>query len=248
MAANKEIEEDQESLTKIKAEIFKRFDSANEKVMNIIQDYLQTGYLETFCNLLYFLPEDRRASVLESFPPEIKSEVQSRLQKNPEKSRENTEVLSSVGKIMRKADFYGEKVSNEILEGKNAFFTLLSEKETADLYSKNPYLAANIDFYSISIEVIMYLDDRSVQKLLREVDSTVLAKALKNCSVDVKTKIFNNMSKRAAILLQEDIEFMGPVDMLEVINAQDTIIRKLIKLKNKGEIILANLSLSPLSM
>jgi len=88
-------------------------------------------------------------------------------------------------------------------------------------------------------EDIVMLDDRSIQKVMREVDSTELAKALKSVDTEVQDKIFRNMSKRAASMLKEDMEFMGPVRLKDVEEAQQKIVSIIRHLEDTGEIVVA---------
>ncbi len=91
-----------------------------------------------------------------------------------------------------------------------------------------------------TFEDIKKIDDRSIQRILREVDSQELAKALKISSKGLFTKITRNMSKRAAMMLEEDIEFMGPVRKADVYEAQDKIRAVVQRLEDRGEIVLAS--------
>lgn len=86
---------------------------------------------------------------------------------------------------------------------------------------------------------IIYLDDRAIQKCLREIDNATLAKALKGGEYTVINKITRNMSKRAATMLLEDMEYMGPVRKKDVYEAQEEFIRIVKKLEEKGEIVVA---------
>lgn len=86
---------------------------------------------------------------------------------------------------------------------------------------------------------IIYLDDRAIQKCLREIDNATLAKAMKGGEYSVINKITRNMSKRAATMLLEDMEFMGPVLKKDVYEAQEEFIRIVKKLEEKGEIVVA---------
>ena len=86
---------------------------------------------------------------------------------------------------------------------------------------------------------IVYLDDRAIQKCLREIDNATLAKALKGGDYTVVNKITRNMSKRAATMLLEDMEYMGPVRKKDVYEAQEEFIRIVKKLEEKGEIVVA---------
>lgn len=86
---------------------------------------------------------------------------------------------------------------------------------------------------------ILYLDDRAIQKMLREVDCQDLAKALKGVNPRIIHKITKNMSKTAADMLLEDMEFMGPIRLVDVEEAQELIITTARKLEEDGEIIFA---------
>ena len=88
-------------------------------------------------------------------------------------------------------------------------------------------------------ENIIMLDDRALQMVLREVDSKELGLALKAASSDVATKIFKNMSKRAAEMLREEIDFMGPVRIRDVEEAQQKIVAVIRRLEESGEIVIS---------
>jgi flagellar motor switch protein FliG len=88
-------------------------------------------------------------------------------------------------------------------------------------------------------EDIVMLDDRAIQKVMREVDSQELAKALKSVDSEVQDKIFKNMSKRAANMLKEDMEYMGPVRLKDVEESQQKIVSIIRHLEDTGEIVVA---------
>jgi hypothetical protein len=93
-------------------------------------------------------------------------------------------------------------------------------------------------FIPFKFEVILKLDDMAVQKVLREVDSLDLAKALKNAQESIKEKIFSNMSKRAVQMLKEDIDYMGPIQTACVKESQEKIAGVIHHLEETGEIII----------
>jgi flagellar motor switch protein FliG len=88
-------------------------------------------------------------------------------------------------------------------------------------------------------EDIVMLDDRAIQKVMREVDQQELSKALKSVDAEVQDKIYRNMSKRAAQMLKEDMEFMGPVRLKDVEEAQQKIVAIIRHLEDTGEIVVA---------
>ena len=107
------------------------------------------------------------------------------------------------------------------------------------LEEEDPELAEEIKKRMFIFEDIVLLDDRAIQKVLREVDGQELAKALKAVDSEVQDKIFRNMSKRAASLLREDMDFMGPIRLKDVEEAQQKIVNIIRKLEESGDIVVA---------
>lgn len=104
---------------------------------------------------------------------------------------------------------------------------------------QDPEMAEEIKRRMFVFEDIIQLDDRAIQQVLREVDSKDLALALKGTSEEVGAKIQRNMSKRAADMLKEDMDFMGPVRLRDVEDAQQRIVNIIRKLEDAGEIVIA---------
>ena len=88
-------------------------------------------------------------------------------------------------------------------------------------------------------EDIMQVDDRGIQAVLKEVENEELALALRTASDPLKEKIFSNMSERAAQLIKEEMEYMGPVRVSDVENAQQKIVDIVRRLEDAGEIIIS---------
>jgi len=89
-------------------------------------------------------------------------------------------------------------------------------------------------------EDLLQVDDRGIMAILKEVTNEVLQLALKTASEELKEKIFKNMSERAAQMLKEDLEVMGPVRLKDVEGAQQNIIKVAKKLESEGKIVLAS--------
>ena len=118
-----------------------------------------------------------------------------------------------------------------------------SEKAIIEtLEEDDPELAEEIKKRMFVFEDIVMLDDRAIQKVLREVDTQELAKALKSVDTEVQDKIFRNMSKRAASMLKEDMEYMGPVRLKDVEESQQKIVSVIRRLEDSGEIVIARSS------
>lgn len=119
----------------------------------------------------------------------------------------------------------------------------LTEKNIIEgMEKESPELAEEIKNRLFLFEDMVLLDDRSVQKVLREVDSRELAKALKGTIREVQEKFFRNMSKRAAMLLREDMEFMRPVNINEVEESQRRIVNIVRELEDAGEIVVTSIN------
>ncbi len=106
------------------------------------------------------------------------------------------------------------------------------------LDEQNAELAEEVRRMMFLFEDIVTLDDRSIQQVLREVDMKDLAVALKGAAGEVKSRIFGNMSDRAAAILREDLEFMGPVRMREVEEAQQQVVAIIRRLEEAGRIVI----------
>ena len=91
-------------------------------------------------------------------------------------------------------------------------------------------------------EDIIILDDRSIQRLLREIDSKQLALALKGTKEEIKDKVYKNMSERARQMLKDDMEYLGPVRAKEVQEAQTAIVNAIRTLEATGEITITRAS------
>ena len=104
---------------------------------------------------------------------------------------------------------------------------------------EEPELADEIRKKMFVFEDILLLDDKSIQRVLKEVDSSDLTVALKSANEQVQNAIFNNVSSRLAVMIKEDMEFMGPVRMKDVEEAQQKIVNIIRKLEDAGEIIIA---------
>ena len=104
---------------------------------------------------------------------------------------------------------------------------------------EEPELADEIRKKMFVFEDILLLDDRAIQRVLRDVDNNDLELALKSVNEDVQNAIFRNLSSRLASMIQEDMEFMGPVRMKDVEDAQQKIVGIIRKLEDSGEIIIS---------
>jgi len=130
----------------------------------------------------------------------------------------------------------GAKAIAEIL---NLIETSAEKNILQSLEAEDPDLAAEVKNMMFVFDDIVLLDDRSIQRLLKEVETKDLSLALKATSEEVKKKIFSNVSERVATLIKEEMEFMGPTRLSDVEAAQSRIVESVRRLEEEGQIIIA---------
>jgi len=177
------------------------------------------------------LPEDmqadiaRRIALMERTSPEIVKQVEAVLESKLSSlvSQDFTNVggIKTLVDILNRVDRATEKVILETMEK--------DDQELAEEIRKRLFV----------FEDIINLDDTSIRRILREVDSRDLALALKGSSQEVANRIYKNMSQRAAEMLREDIEFLGPIRLRDVEEAQQRIVQIIRRLDEAGEIVIA---------
>jgi flagellar motor switch protein FliG len=107
------------------------------------------------------------------------------------------------------------------------------------LESEDPPLAAKIKSYLFTFEDIMKLTDADLRTVLKEIDSSTLVLAMKAATEELKEKIFSNISQRAAEMLRDEMEFMGPVRLKNVEEAQTRVIDVILRLDESGQVTIA---------
>ena len=229
-----------ENSDKILKKIAECFDKANDKTFSIIEDFISSGYIENLAKILIYLPEARRKSALQKLPKEVQEKVSALLDSYSQKKNCDADVLSAVGFVLKKSGFYGAKAAREVLGEKDALFMAMMRERAGSLFAENPLLSMNLEHHLTSMEILTQVDDRGVQKWLRDVSNDELAKALKDASIDVQDKVFRNMSHRAAAMLQEDMEYMGPVRKSDILESQKKVMAILKKLEEDGEIVISS--------
>jgi flagellar motor switch protein FliG len=100
-------------------------------------------------------------------------------------------------------------------------------------------LAAEIKNMMFVFDDVTLLDDRSIQRLLKEVETKDLSIALKAASEEVKSKIYSNVSERVAVMIKEEMEFMGPMRLSDVEAAQQRIVEAVRRLEEEGQIVVS---------
>ncbi|HLI48319.1 MAG TPA: flagellar motor switch protein FliG [Chthonomonas sp.] len=220
------------------------FDFVKKTDPSQLLSFIVDEHPQTIALVLSHLNPNQAATVLSGLPQELRAEVARRIaimdRTPPEVIREIERVLerklstSVVSSALTSVG--GVKSLVEILN----WVDRTTEKTILENLSETtPDLAEEVKKLMFVFEDIVLLDDGSIQKVLREVDTKELALALKGVGEEVQNRIFKNMSERAATMLKEDMEFMGPVRLRNVEEAQQRIVGIIRRLEEAGEIVIA---------
>jgi len=206
-------------------------------------NFIQGEHPQTIALILSYLDPNKAASILSALPHTIQAEVAKRIatmdRVSPDVLREVERVLERKLSTLASEDYTTAGGIDSVVEILNNVDRGTEKTIIEALEEEDPELAEEIKKRMFVFEDIVLLDDRAIQKVMREVDNTELAKALKSVDSEVQEKIFKNMSKRAANLLREDMDFMGPVRLKDVEDAQQKIVNIIRKLEEAGEIVVA---------
>ena len=206
-------------------------------------NFIQQEHPQTIALILAYLEPQKASIILGSLPHESQSDVAKRIAVmdtvSPETLREVERVLEKKLSTISQEDYTAAGGVENIVEILNLVDRSTEKAIIESLEEEDPELAEDIKKRMFVFEDIVLLDDRAIQKVLREVDTAELGKALRGVEVEVQEKIFRNMSKRAASLLKEEMEYMGPVGLKDVEETQQKIVSIIRKLEDQGEIVVA---------
>lgn len=209
------------------------------QLLNFIQD----EHPQTIALILSYLSPNQAAQIVSALPAEKQADVARRI---AQMDRTSPDVIKEVEKVLERKLASLVNQDYTIVGGVDSIVDILNtvdrstEKnimETLDI--EEPELADEIRHKMFVFEDILTLDNRSIQRVLREVDNNELALALKGANEDVQNVIFENLSQRLASMIKEDMEFMGPVRMKDVEDAQQRIVNVIRKLEDSGEIVIS---------
>ncbi|GAB4337337.1 MAG: flagellar motor switch protein FliG [Calditrichia bacterium] len=233
--------EAKELIEKIRAATQVRgFNTLKKADSSQLVNFLSKEHPQTIALILSHLSPDQTADVLAEFPEELRVDVAYRIATlgkiSPQLLRDIEEVVDGLAETIIYEDMSktgGTKALAEILNKANKMTerSILERMEEVD-----PELASQIKGLMFVFEDIVMIDDRGIQKILKQVDKKDLALALKAADDKIRETIFRNMSERAAQLLKEDLEFLGPVRLKEVEDAQRHIVEIIKQLEDEGEI------------
>lgn len=219
------------------------FEFARKVDPNQLIGFLQDEHPQTMALVLSYLDPKQASLVLSSIEPELQADVARRIAlmtgTSPEVIVEVENVLESKLSTMTSLDTTQTGGVDAVVKILNGVDRGTEKAILEQLDLENPELAEEIKKRMFLFEDIVFLDNRSIQRVIRDVDPKDLQLALKVASDEVQEMIFTNMSKRMADSFKEDMEFMGPVRLRDVEDAQQRIVGVIRRLEEMGEIILA---------
>jgi len=206
-------------------------------------NFIQGEHPQTIALILAYLDPQKAALIISGLSHQIQADVARRIAQmdrtSPDVLREVERVLERKLSTLASEDFTQAGGVDSIVEVLNNVDRGTEKIIIEALEEEDPELAEEIKKRMFVFEDIVLLDDRSIQKVMRDIEAQDLAKALKGVDAEVQEKIFRNMSKRAASLLREDMDFMGPIRLRDVEESQQKIVNTIRKLEEAGEIIVA---------
>ena len=198
---------------------------------------------QTIALILCYLTPEKAAQVMAELPEEKQSEVAFRVatmkDTSPMVIKEIEKVLESKLSSVVRTEMTSIGGVETLVDILNQVDRTTEKNITESLEREDAELADKIKSSMFVFEDILTLDDVSIQRILREVEVKELALALKGCSDEVGEAIYRNQSKRAAASLKEDMQFLGPVRLMDVEHAQQTIVSIIRRLDEAGEIIIS---------
>ncbi|MDK2917384.1 MAG: flagellar motor switch protein FliG [Candidatus Petromonas sp.] len=240
MGSNKALE----IINKLTASLQVRpFDFVRKADANQLLNFIQNEHPQTIALILSYLNSSQAGQILSSLPQDKQADVAQRIatmdRTSPEIIKEVEYVLERKLSSMVTQDYTTTggvqtivDILNSVDRGTEKFIMETLEIQDAEL-------AEEIKKRMFVFEDIITLDSVSIQRFIREVDNNELSIALKGATQEVKDIIFANMSKRMSEMIKEDMEFMGPVRLRDVEEAQQKIVNIIRKLEEAGEIIIS---------
>jgi flagellar motor switch protein FliG len=208
-----------------------------------LANILKGEHPQTVALVLSTLGIKKAGEAVAALPGKIQSEVVMRM---AHLEKVDTKVLEEIESVLKEQLESKGVVDGRRLGGVEVVASILNQMDRtleSELLSRieetNPELAEKIRQFMFTFEDLLQLDDKSIQTLLKEISSDEVTIALKGASEPMREKVFSNMSERAAAMLKEDLEAMGPVRVSEVEQAQVRIAMVAKKLESEGKIILS---------
>ena len=233
-----------EVITKLTASLQVRpFEFVRKTDPSQLLNFIQDEHPQTIAMILSYLTSAQAALVIGALPPEKQADVAKRIAMM---DRTSPDVIKEVERVLERKLASLLNQDYTIVGGVDAIVDILNtvdrgtEKHIMEsLEIEQPELADEIRKKMFVFEDILSLDNRAIQRVLRDVDNHDLALALKGATEEVQNVILNNLSKRLAVMIKEDMEYMGPVRMKDVEEAQQKIVNIIRKLEDSAEIVIS---------
>lgn len=206
-------------------------------------NFIQNEHPQTISLILTQLSPQTAAAILSELPSELQADVAYRIATmekiSPDIIKELEGVLESQFADVGGRDLSvsgGTKIIAEIL---NLIEGSMEKSIMEGLETENAELAAEIKNLMFVFEDLVMLDNRSIQRVLKEVETRDLSISLKAASEEVRQKIFTNVSERVAMMIKEEMEYMGPMRLSDVESTQQKIVEAIRRLQEEGQIIIS---------
>ena len=237
-------EKAQEVISKLTASLQVRpFEFVRKTDPSQVLNFIQDEHPQTIAMILSYLTPAQAAMIVGALAPETQADVAKRI---ATMDRTSPDVIKEVERVLERKLSSLINQDYTIVGGVDAIVNILNtvdrstEKHIMEsLEIEEPELADEIRKKMFVFEDILLLDDRAIQRVLRDVDNNDLSIALKGSNEEVQNAIFKNLSKRLAAMIKEDMEFMGPVRMKDVEEAQQKIVGVIRKLEDSAEIVIS---------
>ncbi len=237
-------EKAQEVISKLTASLQVRpFEFVRKTDPSQVLNFIQDEHPQTIAMILSYLTPAQAAMIMSALTPDVQADVAKRI---ATMDRTSPDVIKEVERVLERKLSSLINQDYTIVGGVDAIVGILNtvdrstEKHIMEsLEIEEPELADEIRKKMFVFEDIMLLDDRAIQRVLRDVDNNDLSVALKGANEEVQNTIFKNLSKRLAAMIKEDMEFMGPVRMKDVEEAQQKIVGIIRKLEDSAEIVIS---------
>ena len=234
----------QDVITKLTASLQVRpFEFIRKTEPSQVLNFIQEEHPQTIAMILSYLSAGQASLIIGALPPEKQADVAKRIALM---DRTSPEVIKEVERVLERKLSSLINQDYTIAGGVDAVVNILNtvdrgtEKRIMEsLEIEEPELAEEIRKKMFVFEDILLLDDRAIQRVLRDVDNSDLGVALKGANDEVQSAIFKNLSSRLAAMIKEDMEFMGPVRMKDVEEAQQKIVGIIRKLEDSAEIVIS---------
>ena len=237
-------EEAQHVITKLTASLQVRpFEFIRKTEPSQVLNFIQDEHPQTIAMILSYLAPAQASMILGALGPEKQADVARRIammdRTSPEVIKEVERVLERKLSSLINQDYTIAGGVDSVVAILNAVDRGTEKRIMETLEIEEPELAEEIRKKMFVFEDILLLDDRAIQRVLRDVENSDLGVALKGANEDVQNAIFKNLSSRLAAMIREDMEYMGPVRMKDVEEAQQKIVGVIRKLEDAGEIVIS---------